>query len=108
MESTSLTGKELSMKCNEFLAELSRCKRGIPVARLFRHYFCEGNHKGCPLKRDRENSETQRLQGSNLFDCPGGSMKCAILMTRGSKYACLSAGDFLFACFTKDQGGDSI
>ena len=38
------------MKCNEFLAELSRCKRGIPVARLFRHYFCEGNHKGCPIK----------------------------------------------------------
>jgi len=39
------------MNCIELLAEPSRCKRGIPVARLFRHYFCEGNHKRCPLKR---------------------------------------------------------
>jgi hypothetical protein len=39
------------MKCNEFLTEPSRCSRGIPVARLFRHYICEGNHNGCPLKR---------------------------------------------------------
>lgn len=39
------------MNCVEFLAEPSRCKRGIPVARLFRHYFCEGDHKGCPLKK---------------------------------------------------------
>ena len=39
------------MKCVEYLAEYSRCKRGVPVARLFRHYFCEGNHKGCPLKK---------------------------------------------------------
>jgi len=39
------------MKCIEFLDVPSRCKRGIPVARLFRHYFCEGNHKGCPIKR---------------------------------------------------------
>jgi hypothetical protein len=38
------------MKCVEYLTEYSRCMRGIPVARLFRHYFCEGNHKGCPLK----------------------------------------------------------
>ena len=38
------------MKCTEFLAEPSRCRRGIPVARLFRHYFCEGNYKQCPLK----------------------------------------------------------
>lgn len=39
------------MNCIDFLAEPSRCKRGIPVARLFRHYFCEGDHKGCPLKK---------------------------------------------------------
>lgn len=39
------------MKCIEFLAEYSRCERGIPVGHLFRHYFCEGNHKRCPLKK---------------------------------------------------------
>ena len=39
------------MNCIEFLAEPSRYKRGIPVARLFRHYFCEGDHKRCPLKK---------------------------------------------------------
>ena len=39
------------MNCMDFLAEPSRCKRGIPVARLFRHYFCEGDHDGCPLKK---------------------------------------------------------
>ena len=39
------------MNCIEFLAEPSRCKRGIPVARLFRHYFCESDHKRCPLKK---------------------------------------------------------
>ncbi|MBI5632397.1 MAG: hypothetical protein HZA15_02835 [Nitrospirae bacterium] len=42
--------REVSMKCVEFLAEYSRCERGIPVGHLFRHYFCEGNHKRCPLK----------------------------------------------------------
>jgi len=39
------------VNCTEYLAESSRCELGIPVARLFRHYFCEGNNKGCPLKR---------------------------------------------------------
>jgi len=38
------------MNCIEFLAESSRCKRGIPVAHLFRHYFCEGDHESCLLK----------------------------------------------------------
>ena len=38
------------MNCIEFLAEHSRCKRGIPVARLFRHYICEGDHERCLLK----------------------------------------------------------
>lgn len=42
------------MKCIEFLGEYSRCKLGIPVARLFRHYYCEGDHKTCPLKRMEE------------------------------------------------------
>ncbi|MBS1114261.1 MAG: hypothetical protein H6Q92_2024 [Nitrospirae bacterium] len=68
------------MSCIEFLAAQSRCKRGIPVARLFRHYFCEGNHKVCPIK------ETE---------------KTAKRIDHGK-------GDVLFACFTKDQGGDSI
>jgi len=39
------------MKCIEFLAEYSRCERGIPVGHLFRHYFCESNHQRCPIKR---------------------------------------------------------
>ena len=39
------------MKCVEFLAEYSRCERGIPVGNLFRHYFCESNHQSCPIKR---------------------------------------------------------
>ena len=47
------------MKYIEFLAEHSRCKRGVPVAHLFRLYFCEGNHKGCPLKR-MEKTEKRR------------------------------------------------
>jgi hypothetical protein len=51
MKSIVLSRKESSMNCIELLAGASRCKRGIPVARLFRHYFCEGDHKGCPLKR---------------------------------------------------------
>jgi uncharacterized protein YlaI len=38
------------MNCIELLAEPSRCQRGIPVARLFRHYFCESDHKRCPIK----------------------------------------------------------
>ena len=39
------------MNCIEFLAEASRCRRGMPVGRLFRQYFCEGIPKRCPLKR---------------------------------------------------------
>jgi len=50
------------MNCIEFLAESSRCKRGIPVARLFRHYFCEGDNDGCPLKK-REKARRRLLRG---------------------------------------------
>ena len=64
------------MKCNEFLAELSRCKRGIPVARLFRHYFCEGNHKGCPIKG------TEKTAKRRLFYSPGGTVTCEHPITR--------------------------
>jgi len=58
--------RSVIMKCCEFLTEQSRCKRGIPVARLFRHYFCEGNHARCPLKTiDEEERERAlwKLQG---------------------------------------------
>jgi hypothetical protein len=51
MESVILPKKELYMTCIELLPGPSRCKRGIPVARLFRHYLYEGNHMKCPLKR---------------------------------------------------------
>ena len=50
------------MNCIELLAEHSRCKRGIPVARLFRHYFCEGDHKGCPLKRMEKMEKVRALK----------------------------------------------
>ncbi len=40
------------MKCGDLLAEYSHCRRGMPVAAVFRQYFCEGNHARCPLKRD--------------------------------------------------------
>jgi hypothetical protein len=39
------------MKCSDLSADRARCKRGIPIARLFRHYFCEGDYKRCPLKK---------------------------------------------------------
>jgi hypothetical protein len=54
------------MKCIEFVAEHSRCKRGMPVAALFRHYFCESNHTRCPLKRDEageKRHDVNRPQG---------------------------------------------
>ncbi len=38
------------MKCTDFFIEHARCRRGMPVAPLFRHYFCERNHAKCPLK----------------------------------------------------------
>jgi hypothetical protein len=50
------------MNCIDFLAVHARCKRGIPVARLFRHYFCEGDHNGCPLKK-REKLRRGLLRG---------------------------------------------
>jgi hypothetical protein len=66
MESLILSRKELPMSCIELLAEQSRCKRGIPVARLFRYYFCEGNYKRCPLEEQIEESRTV-LQSANLL-----------------------------------------
>ncbi len=61
------------MNCVELLAKHSRCRRGIPVARLFRHYFCEGNPKVCPLKR-MEKVEKRRALNSpkNLLISKGG------------------------------------
>ncbi len=50
MKRAKKSEKESHMKCTDFFTEYSRCKRGMPVAPLFRHYFCEGNHKRCPLK----------------------------------------------------------
>ena len=41
------------MKCNDLLTDFARCKKGVPVARLFRYYFCEGDHNRCPLKTRR-------------------------------------------------------
>lgn len=38
------------MKCGDYSEEDSRCNRGIPVAPLFGHYFCTGNHEHCPLR----------------------------------------------------------
>ena len=60
------------MKCTEFLAEPSRCRRGIPVARLFRHYFCEGDHKRCLLK------SMERMEKGRAVKWPENS-----LMIRG-------------------------
>jgi hypothetical protein len=37
------------MKCVALLEEDKRCLRGMPVARLFRHYFCETNPQKCPF-----------------------------------------------------------
>ncbi len=51
------------MKCIEFSAAYSRCKRGIPVARLFKHYYCEGDHKTCPLKRMEKTKKSRSLRG---------------------------------------------
>jgi len=45
------------MKCVDLLTSHSRCRRGIPVTRLFRSYFCEGNHGKCPI---RMNDDTKR------------------------------------------------
>jgi hypothetical protein len=39
------------MKCSDLAADFTRCKKGTPVARLFRQYFCEGDHNRCPLKK---------------------------------------------------------
>ena len=61
------------MSCIEFLAGSSRCKLGIPVARLFRHYFCEGNHKGCPLKRMEKMEKGRAVkQPENFLMIKGG------------------------------------
>ncbi len=49
------------MKCMEFLSDHSRCRRGVPIARLFRHYFCEGNHVKCPLRKVGK-MEERRMQ----------------------------------------------
>ena len=64
------------MNCIELLAEPSRCKRGVPVARLFRHYFCEGDYMGCPIKG------TEKTAKRKLFYSPGGTVKCAHPITR--------------------------
>jgi len=63
-----LSRKESYMNCIEFLAGPSRCKLGIPVARLFRHYFCEGDHKGCPLKR------MEKMGKGRAVKWPGNSL----------------------------------
>lgn len=41
---------EEKMKCNDLSPDVNRCKKGIPVANLYRHYFCERDHDRCPLK----------------------------------------------------------
>jgi hypothetical protein len=42
---------EENMECTDFIMEFSRCKRGIPVAPLFREYFCKRNPFKCPFKK---------------------------------------------------------
>ena len=77
------------MNCTEYLAESSRCERGIPVARLFRHYFCEGDHKGCPLKRMKKMEIGRSVKcPENSFTIRGGSMKCTRLISRGKRSSC--------------------
>jgi len=73
MKSMVLSRKESQMNCIEFLAEPSRCKRGIPVARLFRHYFCESDHKRCPLKKleKMDKHRTANRQESLLINKEG-------------------------------------
>ncbi len=61
------------MNCTEFLAGPSRCKRGVPVARLFRHYYCEGDHSRCPLKKveARTNKDFVAYFNQNLSSIKG-------------------------------------
>jgi hypothetical protein len=53
------------MKCNHFITEFSRCKCGIPVARLFRHYFCKRNAFECPFKK-MERSHRKSVVGGRF------------------------------------------
>jgi hypothetical protein len=41
---------ETVTKCGDYSAEDSWCSRGMPVAPLFGHYFCNGKHDRCPLR----------------------------------------------------------
>jgi hypothetical protein len=53
------------MKCSDLSTDFTRCKKGIPVARLFRHYFCEGDHNRCPVKKCEDTH--RRLPGGRRF-----------------------------------------
>ena len=60
------------MKCSDLSADIARCNKGIPVARLFRHYFCEGDHARCPLKaRSGTIGRQRRVRMSNNFSEEG-------------------------------------
>jgi hypothetical protein len=37
------------MTCDDLLAEVSGCSRGIPVTTLFRQFFCETKPEKCPF-----------------------------------------------------------
>lgn len=37
------------MVCTDLLAIDSRCSKGIPVATLFRRFFCEAKPEKCPF-----------------------------------------------------------
>jgi len=66
--------KGRTMKCIEFLAEYSRCERGIPVGHLFRHYFCESEHQRCPLKRIEKVKKRRAVsRRDNSFIGKGGA-----------------------------------
>lgn len=37
------------MACIDYLETEAKCSRGIPVAHLFRHFFCELKPEKCPI-----------------------------------------------------------
>lgn len=49
-ETRMANSSEAIMRCGDYSEADSRCNRGIPVAPLFGHYFCTGNHEHCPLR----------------------------------------------------------
>lgn len=55
------------MACNDLVVKDLRCSRGMPIAPLFRYYFCETKPEKCPfLLWEKSPTSDSMIKGKRL------------------------------------------